>query len=761
MPSQAGRNFEVYRGTIVQRILAKRSFNGPLMDPARPETRFEVDEHMARVMIPKTTGIPFVVNHDMDKQIGRVLASYRCPEKNTWDIAFGIRSDTPLGQESIVKLEGNLWRGLSLSHDAFTLEPREASLCLIGARPGTHVHGKQVDPAESKVEASLDRAARGVPGSTPATSHSAANEEEEEEEKDAPTRLLLDFVPHSIQRVADDTTSSSLVMASADEAQRLFSRLAAGGGGGSPPPAGGGLADHNRQLAHDALHGDDSKEQDSEESEEARKKRKAREEAEAQARKKREAEAAAAAAGGDRDAGEEKKESQLAPAAGAGAQQQQTGALDARDEDEEDEEDEAEEMDVDRITEAVSDAHTSATALIDSAPLSDQLKADLKEKASVPTAKFIQLLQTSKRNKEALVDQLSESEREKAQLKAALEAAQREKEELQKRAAENVLHAQREVLKDAQVLQQSGALAEREALVRVAASLTPEQRQIMSEELGLTRSSQPPPQAAPAAAAAKTKAPRLTIDARVARQLEKLTQTRKGKDRRSVNASLLEAMAYQPTPAQRAAQAEAQAAAERAALVQASYDRAGQHPMSETTGLTLRQFVEMTMDGQPIPFYVNASGITPEVLAEATKAVKDLREGRVNASALAGMTRVLPGARHPDGNPEPGAGSNFPMDEIDANMRAETALAFNASVHAHNGVIHASKLQSATLPVWYGTMLYGSRNNAEAEERAEIATREAFDRTPRNKWPSIDKRDPMYQKAGSSTKLMDPYGMRS
>lgn len=103
-------------------------------DPQRK--RLELTRAQLEKMFPQMIDLPISVEHHGAK-CGKVVRPY-FDEDGSACILFELDTDTILGQQAFTYMASGMI-GLSLSHDATTLQPVEVSICMQGARDNTGV----------------------------------------------------------------------------------------------------------------------------------------------------------------------------------------------------------------------------------------------------------------------------------------------------------------------------------------------------------------------------------------------------------------------------------------------------------------------------------------------------------------------------------------------------------------------------------------------------------------------------------------------
>jgi hypothetical protein len=127
-----------FRAKIVPHVLRQKSFVG--RPPPHGPKRFEVCEKDVAAMMPKMAGLPMCYNHDRKDVVGKILASYRNPKDNAWEIEYELNTSTVRGKDTVDWVNKALMRGVSLQHLWGVNEPLEVSLCWKGMRPGSETY---------------------------------------------------------------------------------------------------------------------------------------------------------------------------------------------------------------------------------------------------------------------------------------------------------------------------------------------------------------------------------------------------------------------------------------------------------------------------------------------------------------------------------------------------------------------------------------------------------------------------------------------
>ena len=127
-----------FRAKIVPNVLKVKSFKGRPR-PGHPE-RYEICEKDVADMMPKMVNRPMCYNHNTSDVVGKVLASYRNPKDNAWEIEFELDASTPKGRDTVDWVTKGRMRGVSLQHIHGINEPVEVSLCWKGMREGSETY---------------------------------------------------------------------------------------------------------------------------------------------------------------------------------------------------------------------------------------------------------------------------------------------------------------------------------------------------------------------------------------------------------------------------------------------------------------------------------------------------------------------------------------------------------------------------------------------------------------------------------------------
>lgn len=179
----------LYRGRIVYKPPhAPQEYDDP------HEKRLELTRTQLEQMFPRMRDIPISIEHH-GARCGRVLRPY-FDDDGSACIEFELDVDSTLGKQAFLYMCSGMI-GLSLSHDATTLDPVEISLCLEGARANTGV--LQVIPSSSMETESTE---------SPEPSDTRTSNSAYIESNDAPESLL---VRASASSVAPSTTPATFV----------------------------------------------------------------------------------------------------------------------------------------------------------------------------------------------------------------------------------------------------------------------------------------------------------------------------------------------------------------------------------------------------------------------------------------------------------------------------------------------------------------------------------------------------------------------
>jgi hypothetical protein len=130
-----------YKATICANLRKKNSYAG--RGPQSREEELELLEKQYETMAPKIIGKSFCYNHEMEDEVGKIVASER-GANGEWDIEIEIDGRTMSGRRAQGWIETGHCRGVSLSHRPGNGRrkdtPVESSYCFEGARPGTIIH---------------------------------------------------------------------------------------------------------------------------------------------------------------------------------------------------------------------------------------------------------------------------------------------------------------------------------------------------------------------------------------------------------------------------------------------------------------------------------------------------------------------------------------------------------------------------------------------------------------------------------------------
>ena len=137
-----------YKATLVPKVLRAKTFSGRL--PQTHDEKFQVCEKDVADMMPKMAGLDFCYNHDRKDVVGKVVASFRNPDTNSWDVEYEIDGSTTKGADMIGWIEQGKMKGVSLQHLWGKNEPLEVSMCWRGMRDGSVIYSSEEAVAASK-----------------------------------------------------------------------------------------------------------------------------------------------------------------------------------------------------------------------------------------------------------------------------------------------------------------------------------------------------------------------------------------------------------------------------------------------------------------------------------------------------------------------------------------------------------------------------------------------------------------------------------
>lgn len=122
-----------YWVTLASKVAKVRTYKGY---PSNRQQELELTHSDVQAMQQRVLGIPVRYNHDDNTFLGKVTNT-RVNANGSWDAELELSVETPEGEVIMKAIDDGLIDGVSLQHELFSNKPKEVSVCVKGARPGT------------------------------------------------------------------------------------------------------------------------------------------------------------------------------------------------------------------------------------------------------------------------------------------------------------------------------------------------------------------------------------------------------------------------------------------------------------------------------------------------------------------------------------------------------------------------------------------------------------------------------------------------
>lgn len=122
-----------YWVTLASKVAKVRTYKG---FPSNRQQELELTHADVQAMQQRVLGIPVRYNHDDNTFLGKVTDT-RVNPNGSWDAELELSVETPEGEVTLKAIEDGLIDGVSLQHELFSNKPKEVSVCVKGARPGS------------------------------------------------------------------------------------------------------------------------------------------------------------------------------------------------------------------------------------------------------------------------------------------------------------------------------------------------------------------------------------------------------------------------------------------------------------------------------------------------------------------------------------------------------------------------------------------------------------------------------------------------
>lgn len=127
------RHSKRYWVTLASKVAKVRTYKGY---PSNRQEELELTHSDVQAMQQRVLGIPVRYNHDDNTFLGKVTDT-RVNPNGSWDAELELSVETPEGEVTMKAIEDGLIDGVSLQHELFSNKPKEVSVCVKGARPGS------------------------------------------------------------------------------------------------------------------------------------------------------------------------------------------------------------------------------------------------------------------------------------------------------------------------------------------------------------------------------------------------------------------------------------------------------------------------------------------------------------------------------------------------------------------------------------------------------------------------------------------------